>query len=161
MAVGTSPAESGVSRGGSGGGHGAGCAGQMREGSRPRSLLAFRGSGAAATDTDRSAGRRSPFHARAARAERGGAGRPRAGVEAELSAGAERGGARPGPAQHCAQPAVPLTAPRPLRARFSAARGCRNREEKQMNRGKAGNCYIVHFKGRMDFMLRGKRKPIH
>lgn len=92
---------------------------------------------------------------------RSGAGRPRAGVEAELSAGAERGGARPGPAQHCAQPAVPLTAPRPLRARFSAARGCRNREEKQMNRGKAGNCYIVHFKGRMDFMLRGKRKPIH
>lgn len=77
MAVGTSPAESGVSRGGSGGGHGAGCAGQMQEGSRPRSLLAFRGSGAAATDTDRSAGRRSPFHARAARAERGGAGRPR------------------------------------------------------------------------------------
>lgn len=99
MAVGTSPAESGVSRGGSGGGHGAGCAGQMQEGSRPRSLLAFRGSGAAATDTDRSAGRRSPFHARAARAERGGAGRPRAGVEAELSAGAERGGARPGPAR--------------------------------------------------------------
>lgn len=30
---------------------------------------------------------------------RSGAGRPRAGVEAELSAGAERGGARPGPAR--------------------------------------------------------------
>lgn len=28
-------------------------------------------------------------------------------------------------------------------------------------RGKDGNCYIVNFKGRMDFMLRGKHKTIY